>query len=73
MTQKLRGGKVLSIVGGLAAVVGGLAFASGCGGGASISVKEPDPPVGKPQLPDIAPAPALDAHMSHEGGRQQCA
>jgi hypothetical protein len=42
---------------------------AGCGGGASISVKEPGPPVGEPQLPDIAPAPALDAHMSHENGR----
>src|SRR5262245_66437167 len=43
-------------------------LAAGCGG-TSLEIEEPGPPVGKPVLPDLAPAPALDIRMSHEGGR----
>ena len=46
-----------------------VALSSACGGGASISVEEPDPPVGAPMLPDIAPAPPLDPQLSREDGR----
>jgi hypothetical protein len=46
-------------------------LSSACGGsGASISVKPPDPPVGKPVLPDIAPAPPLNLELSKEKGRR---
>ena len=45
-----------------------VAFTCGCGG-TSLDIKEPGPPVGKPVLPDLAPAPALDVRMSHEAER----
>ena len=45
-----------------------VALATACGG-ASDAVKAPDPPVGKPRLPDIAPAPPLDPQLSRKGGR----
>ena len=44
-------------------------LSAACGGGASISVKPPGPPVGKPMLPDIAPAPPLGPKLSLEKGR----
>ena len=45
-------------------------LSSACGGSPrSISVKPPDPPVGKPVLPDIAPAPPLNLLLSKEKGR----
>jgi hypothetical protein len=45
-------------------------LAAGCGGDDGIlSIEEPGPPVGEPLMPDIAPAPALDAQMSQEDGR----
>jgi hypothetical protein len=45
-------------------------LAAGCGGDKGIvSIKEPDPPVGVPELPDIAPAAPQDAHISKEDGR----
>ena len=56
----------------LSVVLGaGLALLStACGGGsASISIKPPGPPVGKPLLPDIAPAPPQDAHIVKKDGR----
>jgi hypothetical protein len=44
--------------------------AVGCGGDDGIlSIQEPGPPVGEPLLPDIAPAPPQDAHITEEGGR----
>ena len=45
-----------------------VALATACGG-ASDAIKAPGPPVGKPQLPDIAPAPPLDAQLSRRSGR----
>jgi Lysyl oxidase len=45
-------------------------LSSACGGGGtSISVKPPDPPVGTPILPDIAPAPPLGPQLALEDGR----
>jgi Lysyl oxidase len=44
-------------------------LSAACGGGASISVKPPGPPVGEPVLPDIAPAPPLDPQLARENGR----
>ena len=49
-----------------------VSLAAGCGGGNSegvTTIKAPSPPVGKPLLPDIAPAPPQDAHTTHEKGR----
>jgi hypothetical protein len=43
---------------------------TGCGDDDGIlDIKEPDPPVGEPMLPDIVPAPPQDAQISHEDGR----
>jgi hypothetical protein len=54
----------------LVLVAAGVFLAAGCGGdGGVVSIKEPGPPVGEPQLPDIAPAPPQDAHISKEHGR----
>jgi hypothetical protein len=55
-----------------AALVGALGLlAAGCGGDDDgiVSIKEPGPPVGEPELPDIAPAAPQDAHISKESGR----
>ncbi len=55
-----------------AAIVGTvLLLGTGCGGGQSISIKTPDPPVGKPVLPDIAPAPPLNLQLVRAGDRWQ--
>jgi hypothetical protein len=53
----------------VASLVALAGLAAGCGGGTSLSIREPDPPVGEPQLPDIAPAPALDVRMTRADGR----
>jgi lysyl oxidase len=46
------------------------ALVASCGGDNGIvSIEEPGPPVGRPQLPDIAPGPPQDAHITHEDGR----
>ena len=54
-----------------AALVGAVGLlVAGCGGdGGIVSIKEPGPPVGEPQLPDIAPVAPQDAHISKEDGR----
>lgn len=67
-TRRIVAGVVLLI----GAVVGAGSFAAGCGGGSDeglVSIKAPGPPVGRPQLPDIAPAPPQDAQITHEKGR----
>jgi hypothetical protein len=46
--------------------------ATACGGGDNegrTSIEAPDPPVGTPLLPDIAPAPPQDPQIRHEDGR----
>lgn len=45
--------------------------ATGCGGDNEglETIPEPDPPIGEPMLPDIAPAPPQDAQMKREHGR----
>jgi hypothetical protein len=45
-------------------------LSTACGGReSSISVEAPDPPIGTPMLPDIAPAPPLDPQLFRENGR----
>jgi hypothetical protein len=46
-----------------------LVLVSACGGGESVSIEAPDPPVGRAMLPDIAPAPPLDPQLAQENGR----
>jgi hypothetical protein len=47
-----------------------LAFAvSACGGSDSHPLPAPEPPVGKPVLPDLAPAPPQDIQLRYKNGR----
>jgi hypothetical protein len=62
---------VITLALGAAGVIAA-SIAAGCGGGSNeglTSIKAPGPPVGKPLLPDIAPASPQDAHISHEKGQ----
>ena len=53
-----------------ALVVAAVSLAADAGGdGGIVSIKPPGPPVGKAMVPDIAPGPPQDAHISHEQGR----
>jgi hypothetical protein len=60
---------VALVTGGLVLAITVAALAISRGDEGALAIKEPGPPVGKPLLPDIAPAPPQDAHISHEGGR----
>jgi len=44
-------------------------LATACGGGASATIAEPEPPVGKPVLPDLMPKPQLNVQMQRAKGR----
>lgn len=48
-----------------------VAVFAGCGGAneGRVSIEAPDPPVGTPMLPDIAPAPPQDPKLRREDGR----
>lgn len=49
-------------------LVGG-AIAVSCSGDGATSFPEPDPPVGSPVLPDLAPSPQLNVQTQQFGGR----
>ena len=44
-------------------------LATACGGGDSVAIEAPGPPIGKPLLPDIVPAPPTDVRMSKKEGK----
>jgi hypothetical protein len=53
-----------------AIVVTAVALIAGCGGGDEInSIEPPAPPVGKPVLPDLAPAPPQDIQLRYQKNR----